>query len=294
MVLSRPDPNREAALLIMPFGRRDTAQAGIRAEPQFVAQPLELVHPDVPTPVTLIQGRTMLARTDTMVQPFAHPAPLGPSRGAAATALPPPTDPNDALASTVMNRRSRRRWTGAGMSLIQLSNLLHAAYGHSGGRPDPSVEHNHALRLYVVALNVRGLHAGAYAYDPAGHQLLQVTAGDGVDDLRRVTYEMSLFQKVAGDADAVVVKTAATEVSAYPDGARGYRYSGFDAGLVGARLYLMAEAQGLGATGIGAYFDGEVAELFGLDPAAEQVTYLTAVGAYDRSEQRGRKRRARP
>ena len=39
-------------------------------------------------------------------------------------------------------------------------------------------------------------------------------------------------------------------------GDRGYRYVHFGAGAIGQRLYLAAEALGLGATGIGAFYDG--------------------------------------
>ena len=70
-----------------------------------------------------------------------------------------------------------------------------------------------------------------------------------------------------------------------PDGAadchgdRGYRYAYFEAGAIGHRLYIAAEAMGLGATGIGAFFDDEVHRYLGL--ASGQVVYHFAIGHPD-------------
>ena len=59
-------------------------------------------------------------------------------------------------------------------------------------------------------------------------------------------------------------------------GDRGYRYAHFEAGAIGHRLYIAAEAVGLGATGIGAFFDDEVHTYLGFTPG--QVVYHFAIG----------------
>jgi len=61
-------------------------------------------------------------------------------------------------------------------------------------------------------------------------------------------------------------------------GDRGYRYVHFEAGAVGQRLYLAAEALGLGATGIGAFYDDEVHRYLNLKPEQGQVVYHFAIG----------------
>lgn len=61
-------------------------------------------------------------------------------------------------------------------------------------------------------------------------------------------------------------------------GDRGYRASLQAAGRLGHRLYLAAECLGLGACGIGAFFDDEASETLGL-PDGACMTYLVAVGA---------------
>ncbi|MEP6963314.1 MAG: nitroreductase family protein, partial [Acidobacteriota bacterium] len=59
---------------------------------------------------------------------------------------------------------------------------------------------------------------------------------------------------------------------------RGYRYVYFEAGAIGQRLYLAAEALGLRATGIGAFFDQEVHRYLSLTPEQGQAVYHFAIG----------------
>jgi nitroreductase len=48
----------------------------------------------------------------------------------------------------------------------------------------------------------------------------------------------------------------------------------FEAGAIGQRLYVAAEALGLGATGIGAFYDDEVHDYLNLTPEG-QVVYIS-------------------
>jgi nitroreductase len=59
-------------------------------------------------------------------------------------------------------------------------------------------------------------------------------------------------------------------------GERGYRYAHVEAGALGQRLYVAAEALGLRATGIGAFFDDRVRTYLELE--AGQVVYHFAIG----------------
>jgi nitroreductase len=52
----------------------------------------------------------------------------------------------------------------------------------------------------------------------------------------------------------------------------------FEAGGIGHRMYLAAEALGLGATGIGAFYDEEVHRYLQLTPEQGQVVYHFAIG----------------
>ena len=62
-------------------------------------------------------------------------------------------------------------------------------------------------------------------------------------------------------------------------GDRGYRYVHFEAGAVGQRLYLAAEALGFQSTGIGAFFDDPVHDYLGIErTSGRQVVYHFACG----------------
>ena len=71
--------------------------------------------------------------------------------------------------------------------------------------------------------------------------------------------------------------SAISSVLPAPISDRGYRYVHFEAGAIGHRLYLAAEALGLAATGIGAFYDVEVHRYLKLPPQ-EQVVYHFAIG----------------
>jgi nitroreductase len=60
-------------------------------------------------------------------------------------------------------------------------------------------------------------------------------------------------------------------------GDRGDRYVHFEAGAIGHRLCLAAEAFGLAATGIGAFYDDEVHRYLNLTPNQGQVVYHFAI-----------------
>ena len=68
------------------------------------------------------------------------------------------------------------------------------------------------------------------------------------------------------------------ELATRMHGDRGYRYAYFEAGAIGQRLYLAAEALGMRATGIGAFFDDEVHRYLNLTSAERQVVYHFAIG----------------
>jgi SagB-type dehydrogenase family enzyme len=268
------DEAREAALLVLPVGKRDAAPSGPRVAPDFEAAPRALASDNVPALILLAHGRTDLRRVAGRFVSAGDAPPLLEARDGDVVPLPPPGESTDDAFATIEKRRSARHWTTEGMDLAQLSTVLAASFGATKGEPDPSVEASRALRLYVVALRVRGLAPGAYAYDPAQHALHLRAAGD----LKKPAFDMSLMQDCAGDSDAIVVKTVDVARLAAADASRGYRYAGIDAGMVGERLYLSTVALGLGTTGIGAFFDDEVSALLRLDPAVEHVLYLSAIG----------------
>ena len=89
---------------------------------------------------------------------------------------------------------------------------------------------------------------------------------------------LSLGQDLAGNACVAFSMIADLDRATQINGARGYRYAHFEAGAIGHRMYLAAEALGLQATGIGAFFDELVHRYLGLKPSYGQVVYHFAIG----------------
>ncbi len=197
------------------------------------------------------------------------PAPTGSS---ASWLLPTRTTRADAdPLAVIARRRSRRRFARTPLSPADLATLLDAM-----AHPAPVL--SPAVRIAVVTSAVEGLDAAAWVLDPARRTLRQTRMhGDAARDRAR---SAALAQDVIGDAAAVVVLSIdRAALAADPGGtARGYRHAFLEAGMVGERLYLEAEARGLGCCAVGAFYDDEAAALVGADPRLEWVVHFAALG----------------
>ncbi|HXE63127.1 MAG TPA: SagB/ThcOx family dehydrogenase [Bryobacteraceae bacterium] len=169
-------------------------------------------------------------------------------------------------------RRSALDFLGGmqSMSLMQLSAILAVA-----ARPF-SADFAGApfIQLYLYVHRVDGLQPGVYRLWSKGAQLEQIRSGDQ----RVAAAGLSLGQELAGNSCVTFSMIGDLDRAARTHGDRGYRYVHFEAGAIGHRMYLAAEALGLGATGIGAFYDEEVHHYLNLTPGREQVVYHFAIG----------------
>jgi SagB-type dehydrogenase family enzyme len=185
--------------------------------------------------------------------------------------LPPPAGSRRTFGEVARLRRSALDFLGGlqSMSLMQLSAILAVAsqpfFADFAGAP--------FIQLYLYAHRVEGLKPGAYRHWPESAELEQIKDGDQ----RVVAAGLSLGQELAGNACVAFSMIGDLERAARAHGDRGYRYVHFEAGAVGHRLYLAAEALGLAATGIGAFYDEEVHRYLNLAPQ-QQVIYHFAIG----------------
>jgi len=125
------------------------------------------------------------------------------------------------------------------------------------------------IELYLYVHRVRGLEPGVYRWSTRARQLEQLHASN----VQRVAAYLSLEQPLAGHACFAISMIADLEAAALLFGNRGYRYVHFEAGAIGQRLYLGAEALGWNATGIGAFYDDDVHRYLGLlEEAGAEVT----------------------
>ena len=161
------------------------------------------------------------------------------------------------FAAIVRGRRSALDFAGGDQSitLAQFATLLHAATGA-----------NLYVRLWLFVHRVTDLAPGLYRYDQWSDTLDIVKAGDQ----RVMAAALSLAQDLAGNSVVTFAMTGSLD--------SGYRDLHIEAGRLGHRLYLAAEALGLGATGIGAFYDAAVMEQLGEQSAGDDVVYHFAVG----------------
>jgi SagB-type dehydrogenase family enzyme len=193
-------------------------------------------------------------------------------RGSGEIKLPFPASSTRGFGNVARVRRSALDFVGGlqSMSLTQLSAILACP-----ARPlSADFATRSFIQLYLYAHRVLGLNPGIYRFWPKRSELEQVKGGDQ----RVAAAGLSLGQNLAGNACVAFSMIGDLDLATQIHGDRGYRYVHFEAGAVGHRLYLAAEALGLGATGIGAFYDNEVHRYLELAPTEGQVVYHFAIG----------------
>jgi SagB-type dehydrogenase family enzyme len=97
-------------------------------------------------------------------------------------------------------------------------------------------------------------------------------------DCRALATTVSCGQDIAGDGSFSLAMIADYRDSLATYGSGFYRNLFWEAGMVGQVLYLEAEEAGIGATGIGCYFDDPVHAAFGIEAREWQSFYHFTVG----------------
>ena len=140
--------------------------------------------------------------------------------------------------------------------------------GNFGGETTPVERGADFVSLYLYVHRVRDCELGVYRWDQVNRKLEQLHLGD----VQRVAAFLSLEQALAGNSCFTVSMIADLGEAARVFGNRGYRYVYFEAGAIGQRLYVGAEALGWNATGIGAFYDDDVHRYLGfLEEGADSV-----------------------
>jgi SagB-type dehydrogenase family enzyme len=180
--------------------------------------------------------------------------------------------PGLSFGAVVRKRRSALDFVGGGRSITteQLTDLLNAAQ-----RPfSADFGASRFVQLYAFVHRIVGVEPGLYRVAKDAPELEKIKDGNQTV----AAAGLSLGQDLAGNSCVTfsMIGDLGRATELYGD--RGYRYVFFEAGAIGQRLYLGAEALGLGATGIGAFFDDRVHQYLGLSADAGQAVYHFAVG----------------
>ena len=109
---------------------------------------------------------------------------------------------------------------------------------------------------------------------PADLPLRRLKSGDA----RRLATQVSCLQDIAGDGVFSLGMIAEYRDALFTHGPWFYRLLFWETGVIGQVLYLEAEAAGIGATGIGCFFDDPVHQVFGFSDLEFQSLYHFTVG----------------
>ncbi|MEE9391516.1 MAG: SagB/ThcOx family dehydrogenase [Planctomycetota bacterium] len=183
-----------------------------------------------------------------------------------------PLDWSEHICGAILLRRSARTFAQDAMTRSDLATILAQSYLHWDQAPT-AFHDLRALRTLIAIHRVEGLSPGLYEYNPANNSLQLWRAGRFASDCCHIALE----QEIALHCAAMVIHLTDLNHQHQRYGDRGYRYVGLDAGIIGQRLSLSAQALGLGACGIGGYYDDLINGLFGLS-TQESVLYLTCLG----------------
>jgi SagB-type dehydrogenase family enzyme len=200
-------------------------------------------------------------------------------------ALPPPANPDCSLVGAIGRRCSCRRFTPTPLTTMQLSTVLHSAYGAMGRemicgaeqieRPVPSGGGLYPLELYVIALNPLEVAAGIYHYQPLYHALEEIRFGSPPPQL---LIDLFMSQRWVAEAAFLLVISGVVGRSLWKYEDRGYRYLLLEAGHVAQNACLVCAAMRLGALPLGGFLDHDLGQLLSLDPSDEVPLYAIAIG----------------
>ncbi|MDX1920862.1 MAG: SagB/ThcOx family dehydrogenase [Candidatus Caenarcaniphilales bacterium] len=186
------------------------------------------------------------------------------------------------LMKAIMQRRSTRKYDpDMPLRVSDLAQILQFAYNPSDYINsifdlNPSYLVSEHIKSYLLVNNIEGLEPGCYLYLPEQKLLKQIR----FKELRQEAYKLCLRQELGRDAAALLFHVANLDKTTKIYGERSYRYLHSDAGSIGQRVNLAATKLGLGASGIGGFFDDMTNEALGIS-MEDIVLYVTTIGVPD-------------
>jgi SagB-type dehydrogenase family enzyme len=176
--------------------------------------------------------------------------------------------PEMGVEDSIRNRRSALRFEDQTMQRDALEWILDAAVGHSALAPAGELE------LLLAVHRVAAVDPGLYRYEPDEARLVALRKAD----LRRRLVRTCLGQDKAGSCAVAFFGIGHLRHATETLGDRMYRDLLIEAGAIGQRIYLAAEAAGLAARNLAAFRDDALNRLLDLEGGEHAVLHLTLAG----------------
>ena len=180
--------------------------------------------------------------------------------------------PRDTIEEVILRRGSTRQFSRESISFSQLSTML--VRGTRGISADIFETKASPMNdLYLIVNAVDDLPPGAYVFHRDRQELELLKEGN----FRSEAGYLGLGQEIPADAGVNVYFLADLSSILERFGNRGYRAAQLEASISGGKLYLLAYAQRVGASGL-TFFDDEVTKFFSPHAAGKSVMFLVALG----------------
>src|SRR5579859_2839720 len=273
------DTRREVSLCLVPIGRvSESPPSTPREAPALSLETIVLSQHEVEYPAMLeIHDASSLESVEEVNQWRGKP-PVLPSSAPAGEEvrlphLPEEEQPKETIEQVILRRSSTRTFDkAASITLAQLSTILDCS---TLGLPadflqPPGAQLNDA---YLIVHSVQGLKPGAYFFHRERNTVELLKEGN----FRTEAYRLGLEQQLPADAcvDIFFLSDLNRILERY--GNRGYRAIQLEAGAIGGKIYLVAYAQHLGATGL-TFFDDDVTNFFSPHAKDKSAIFLLAIG----------------
>ena len=181
----------------------------------------------------------------------------------------------------MMNRYSKRDYTGKRISLKELSTVIYYSaglrrrnYPDIGNRFYPSAGSRYPIELYPIVLQCENISPGIYHYHLKTHSLEFLWT---YPDLENRVFN-NIKQPEFKTASVMFALTAVTSRSELKYGPRGYRYVYMEAGHVSQNFYLAAAGLNLGCCSVGGFLDDGIDRLLNIDGFIEHTLLMLSFG----------------
>lgn len=186
--------------------------------------------------------------------------------------LPPGSAAEGDTFAIIKSRRSYRQFHDQEVSLDDFAGVIHQSFAPL--KNPHNVEEGRRVELFVIVSKVKDLAKGIYRYIPEKAALEKIREGD----FSKKIYQVGLSQELLERAAFVIAWSVDLSRIGQLHGERDYRYANLESGIGGETTYLAAQARGLGACSVGAFYDDELRDLLNIRETGKHVLLLSAVG----------------